>query len=79
MARMARVVVPGRWLQLTQRRNRRQIVFADDADRAMYIELLSQHCRQASVGIAGYCLVGDHVHLTAIPKLECGQGNKLPW
>jgi putative transposase len=72
MARMARVVAPGCWHHITQRGNRRQTVFFDDADRAMYLQLLARHCRRASVGIVGYCLMGNHVHLVAIPKAETG-------
>ncbi len=77
MARIARVVVPGCWHHVTQRGNRRQSVFFDDADRAMYLRLLARHCRQASVGIAGYCLMGNHVHLVAIPRAENGLAKGL--
>jgi len=70
MARIARVVIPGCWHHVTQRGNRRQTVFAGDRDRSMYLDLLRQHCRRAAVAIAGYCLMGNHVHLLAIPASE---------
>lgn len=77
MARIARVVAPGCWHHVTQRGNRRQIVFFADADRAMYLQLLTQHCRRASLEIAGYCLMGNHVHLVVIPVSDTGLAKAL--
>jgi putative transposase len=67
MARIARVVVPNCWHHITQRGNRRQGVFFEDADRALYLQLLALHTRRCAVRIVGYCLMGNHVHLIAIP------------
>jgi putative transposase len=44
MARIARVVVPDCWHHITQRGNRRQVVFFEDADRALYLQLLARKC-----------------------------------
>ena len=77
MARMARVVVPGCWHHITQRGNRRQSVFFDDTDRALYLRWLTRNCASASVDIAGYCLMGNHVHIVAIPKTEAGLAKAL--
>jgi len=77
MARMARVVALGCWHHVTQRGNRRQSVFFEDGDRAMYLQLLALHCRRASVEIAGYCLMGNHVHLVVIPRAETGLAKAL--
>lgn len=74
---MARVVVPGCWHHVTQRGNRQQTVFFEDADRAQYLQLLAQHCRRASVGIAGYCLMSNHVHLIVIPRAEAALAKAL--
>jgi len=74
---MARVVVPGCWHHVTQRGNRRQTVFFEDADRALYLQLLAQHCRRTSVVIAGFCLMGTHVHLVVIPRAEAGLAKAL--
>ncbi len=70
MARIARVVVPGCWHHITQRGNRRQTVFFDDEDRAVYLKLLAKYTQRDAVRIAGYCLMGNHVHLIAIPPAE---------
>jgi REP-associated tyrosine transposase len=67
MARLARVVVPECWHHITQRGNRKQTVFFDDTDRRMYLELLARHARMCSLCIVGYCLMGNHVHIVAIP------------
>jgi putative transposase len=72
MGRIARVVVPDCWHHITQRGNRQQMVFYTDADRAMYLELLARHCQRAPVAIAGYCLMGNHIHLIAVPSSETG-------
>jgi putative transposase len=77
MARMARVVVPGLWHHITQRGNRRETVFFDDRDRAMYLQLLAQHCRRCSLRVVGYCLMGNHVHLIAIPPAETALAKSL--
>ncbi len=67
MARMARVVVPGGWHHVTQRGNRQAAVFLADADRRFYLELLKRYAVRFRVRIAGYCLMGNHVHLVASP------------
>ena len=77
MARMARVVAPGCWHHVTQRGNRQQTVFFGDADRIIYLQLLAHHCRKASVRIAGYCLMGNHVHLIVIPPTQTGLATAL--
>ena len=70
MARMARVVVPNCWHHVTQRGNRGQTVFFEDSDRMMYLQLLARHTRRHGVRVAGYCLMGNHVHLIASPLEE---------
>jgi len=72
MGRIARVVVPGCWHHITQRGNHQQTVFFHDADREFYLRLLRRHCALQSVRITGYCLMGNHVHLLAIPANAAG-------
>jgi putative transposase len=67
MARLARVVVPGCWHHVTQRGNFQQTVFYDPPGRRLYLDLLKFHCGRHEVRIAGYCLMGNHVHLLLIP------------
>jgi putative transposase len=65
------------WHHATQRGNRRQTVFFEDADRATYLQFLARHCAAAAVRITGYCLMGNHVHLIAAPKTAVGLARAL--
>ncbi|MEQ1863416.1 MAG: transposase [Micropepsaceae bacterium] len=67
MARMARAVAPGVPHHVTQRGNRRQKVFFEDADYTVYKELLAEGCKAAGVAIWAYCLMPNHVHLILVP------------
>jgi putative transposase len=77
MARIARVVIPGEWHHVTQRGNHRQTVFFNDADRRLYLQLLRRHCTKHAVTITGYCLMSNHVHLLAVPAVECSLARAL--
>ncbi len=68
MARIARVVVPNTPHHITQRGNRRQLVFIRDQDYLTYIELMARFCAYNGVEIWAYCLMPNHVHLVAVPE-----------
>jgi putative transposase len=70
MGRIARIVIPGCWHHVTQRGNQQQDVFFNDSDRHFYLSLLRKHCEVNRVKITGYCLMGNHVHLIAVPPRE---------
>jgi len=72
MARLARLVVPGLPHHVTQRGNRRQQTFFNDADYGAYLELMSDWCRAKGVQIWGYCLMPNHTHLIAVPSSPDG-------
>ncbi len=72
MARMARVVVPGMAHHVTQRGNRRQRTFFCKDDYQAYVELMAEWCGQCGVGVWGYCLMPNHVHLIVVPESEDG-------
>ena len=72
MARSARLVIPGMPHHVTQRGNRRQQTFFNDADYAAYLELMGEWCREEGVDIWGYCLMPNHTHLIAVPGSEQG-------
>ena len=67
MARIGRIVVPGFPHHVTQRGNRRQPVFFEPPDYALYRDLLAERCRKASVEVWAYCLMPNHVHLVPTP------------
>jgi putative transposase len=67
MARIARVVVPGLPHHVTQRGNRRERVFFEDGDYALYRDLLAERCRTLKVEVWAWCLMPNHVHLILVP------------
>ncbi len=67
MTRIARVVVPGLPHHVTQRGNRRERVFFEDGDYALYRDWLSESCRRFSVEVWAYCQMPNHVHLILTP------------
>lgn len=72
MARLARLVIPGLPHHVTQRGNRRQQTFFNEADYGAYLELMSDWCREKGVQIWGYCLMPNHTHLIAVPSSPDG-------
>jgi len=68
MPRQARVVAVGAPHHITQRGNNRQDVFLLDSDRETYLALLAHHSRHCGLGIIGYCLMTNHVHLVGVPE-----------
>ncbi|MDN5937893.1 MAG: transposase [Salinisphaera sp.] len=72
MARLPRITVPGVAHHVTQRGNRRQKVFLQEDDYALYRDLLAQHCTANGVEVWSYCLMPNHVHLILVPSSEDG-------
>lgn len=72
MARLPRITVPGLPHHVTQRGNRRQKVFIEEGDYALYRDLLAQHCAANGVTVWSYCLMPNHVHLILVPNSEDG-------
>ncbi|QCI67846.1 transposase [Phreatobacter stygius] len=77
MSRLARIVAPGLPHHVTQRGNRRQRVFFEPDDYALYRDLLAQACRKADVAVWGYCLMPNHVHLILVPDASTGLARAL--
>ena len=66
MARLARVVLEGVPVHVTQRGNRRQDVFFETSDRLLYLRKLREHSTRHGLDILGFCLMTNHVHLVAV-------------
>src|SRR5271165_2585022 len=75
MTRIARIVVPGLPHHVTQRGNRRERVFFDEGDYALYRDWLGESCRRFGVEVWAYCQMPNHVHLILTP--EDGEGLAL--
>ena len=72
MARLARIVVPGVPYHVTQRGNRRERTFFEDADYKRYRTMLGEAARRAGAQVWAYCLMPNHVHLIVVPADEVG-------
>jgi len=70
MPRIGRIIIPGCSHHITQRGNNRQDVFFVDDDRRVYLEILREQGERFGLRIEGYCLMTNHVHLIATPKVE---------
>ena len=57
---------------MTQRGNRRERVFFEDGDYALYLDLLAEAAARANVAIWAYCLMPNHVHIIAVPSDDDG-------
>jgi putative transposase len=72
MARLARIVVPHVPYHVTQRGNRRERTFFEDADYKRYRTMLGDAARRANTEVWAYCLMPNHVHLIVVPSDEDG-------
>lgn len=53
-----------------QRGNGRQDVFSVPDDYRAYLALLGEQKERFGLEVRGYCLMGNHVHLVAVPPSE---------
>src|SRR4051812_9724029 len=70
MPRRPRVVVPGVPHHVTQRGNNQQLVFFSNADFQLYLNLIEKHAVRHGLGVLGYCLMPNHVHLIVVPESD---------
>ena len=67
MARLPRLVLPGIPYHVTQRGNRRAQTFFEQADYALYRDLLAQAAERCGAQVWCYCLMPNHVHVIVVP------------
>jgi len=72
MSRLGRIVAAGFPHHVTQRGNRRQTIFFEPADYALYRDLLAERCRKAFVGVSACRLMPNRVHLVFTPSTPDG-------
>ena len=75
MARKLRIQYPGAIYHVMDRGDRREAIFADDADRERLLETLTEVCQKTGWQVHAYCLMGNHFHLvieTPQPNLLAG-------
>ncbi len=71
MSRPLRLNVPGACYHLIARGNARELVFIDDLDRRVFLELLAKVAERFGWVVYAYCLMGNHYHLA----VETPSGN----
>jgi putative transposase len=72
MARQARMIIPGVPHHVTQRGNRRERIFLEPGDEAIYMELMRTRLERHGVACWAYCLMPNHVHFILTPTDETG-------
>ena len=75
MARKARVEFVGAVYHVLDRGDRREAIFADDADRGTFLRTLGEVCRRTGWQVHAYVLMSNHYHLlveTPEPNLVVG-------
>jgi REP element-mobilizing transposase RayT len=65
---------PARRIPVTQRGNRRERIFFNDEDYALYRDWLAESCAKFGVEVWAYCLMPNHVHLILTPADPAGLG-----
>jgi putative transposase len=67
MGRLARSVVPGRARHVTQRGNRREPIFFEEGDQAIYLDLLAEQTAKHEAQLWAHCPMPNHVYLILVP------------
>ncbi len=75
MSRQLRLQFPGAVYHVTSRGNARQDIFADDADRSRFLDLLGREIEQHRWRCHAYCLMDNHYHLLVeTPEANLSRG-----
>lgn len=69
MPRTARIAIVDLPHHVTQRGNNRQDVFFVDDDRRVYLSFLKEQTEKYGLEILGWCLMTNHIHLIARPRM----------
>ncbi len=79
MPRLARLVVPGHPHHVVQRGGRSLAIFTSDADRATYLNFMSEECARHGCRALAWCLMTNHVHLILVPEREESLALAVGW
>ncbi len=71
MARPLRIELAGGLYHVTSRGNRRDAIYADEVDRAEWLEVFGQVCRRFNWICHGWCQMSNHYHVI----VETVEGN----
>ena len=79
MARRIRYIIPNIPHHTLQRGNNRQVVFADEEDRKIFLSTLKKFSTENNVAIGAYCLMTNHFHLLLYPDTHEGLINLMKY
>lgn len=68
MPRLRRITAPGLPHLVTARAVAGQRLFFDDADHALYRDLLAGHAKRSQLEVWAWAALSDHVHLIVVPR-----------
>src|ERR1700683_5469873 len=71
------MVIPGLPHHVTQRGNRREVIFFEDGDHEIYRDMHAEQLRKSSIEVWAYCLMPNHVHLILNPQQSDFMGRPL--
>ena len=71
------MVIPGLPHHVTQRGNRREVIFFEGGDHEIDCDMLAEQLRKSSVEVWAYCLMPNHVHLILNPQQSDFMGRAL--
>ena len=75
MARPLRIEYPGAVYHVTSRGDRREDIYADDADRRQWLDIFGDVCTRYQWRCYAYCLMGNHYHIVIeTPQANLSQG-----
>jgi len=75
MVRPLRIEYPGALYHVTSRGDGGDVIYLDNQDRIMFIELLAEVCQRCHWLIHAYCLMGNHYHLLVeTPEANLSRG-----
>ena len=63
MSRPLRIQYPGAWYHVMSRGRRGEVVFSEEGDFLVFIELLKETVEMWKVRVGAYCLMPNHYHL----------------
>lgn len=63
MTRPLRIQVPGALYHVTSRGDRKELIYLDDTDRTVWLQILGDVCGRFDFTVHAFCQMGNHYHL----------------
>ena len=79
MARQRRCAPPGAIHHVTNRANRRRVIFHKPEDYAAFVRVLEAACHRFQMRLIGFCLMPNHWHLIVWPSEDVSISSYMHW